>query len=231
VFEAMPDASDWLRFERYAARVRCLRFHWEKCWANINHLLDDVARTRTSLEILPNMHTLEWISLYDEHKEHCKLFIHRQLRHLTFTPPCRNQSRLDFYTDLGARAFHLHTLNLSIYYKELKEFKELEENKLIMLLRQLPELRKIVLPEFYFTSSVIEELSRAKNIGIMEFNHDVEKGRNDPGNVGTFTPVLAEGAFPSLWNLSLVAKIDDLDRFFRSNFTPINITTLFIQHL
>jgi hypothetical protein len=47
--------------------------------------------------------------------------------------------------------------------------------------------------------------------------------------VETFAPVLAEGAFPSLCELSLVAKIDDVDRFFRSNFAPINITSLYIN--
>ncbi|KIJ19636.1 hypothetical protein PAXINDRAFT_8120 [Paxillus involutus ATCC 200175] len=136
VFEAMPDANDWLRFEPYASRVRCLRFH----------------------------------------------------------------------SDM-----------------------ELQEDEFVMLLRNLPELRKIALPKFHFTSSLIEELSRAKSICAVEVNHDDYEGDGDPKNVETFAPVLAEGAFPSLSNLGLVAKIDHLDRFFRSNFAPINITTLHID--
>ncbi|KAF8835220.1 hypothetical protein BDN67DRAFT_959378 [Paxillus ammoniavirescens] len=224
VFEAMPEANDWLRFERYASRVRCLRFHWSKYRVDINHLLDDVARTRTSLEILPNMHTLEWIYLRDDHMERCKLFLHRHLRHLTVTAPCKYRPRPDFYTDLCARAPHLHTLNLFIRYPG-----EPQEDELRILVRNLPELRKIVLPEFHFTSSLIEELSRAKNIGVVELSHDMDAGHGDPRNVETFAPVLAEGAFPSLWDLSLVAKIDDLDRFFRSSFAPVNITSLYIN--
>ncbi|KIK96983.1 hypothetical protein PAXRUDRAFT_137252 [Paxillus rubicundulus Ve08.2h10] len=224
VFEATPEANDWLRFERYASRVRCLRFHWSKYGADINRLLDDVARTRTSLEILPNMHTLEWIYLRDDHMERCKLFLHRQLRHLTVTAPCKYRPRPDFYTDLCARASQLHTLNLFIRYPG-----EPQEVELRILVSNLPELRRIVLPEFHFTSSLIEELSRAKNIGVVELSHDMDAGHGDPKNVETFAPVLAEGAFPSLYDLSLVAKIDDIDRFFQSNFAPINITTLYIN--
>ncbi|KAF8835217.1 hypothetical protein BDN67DRAFT_959372 [Paxillus ammoniavirescens] len=224
LFEAMPDANDWLRFKRYASRVRCLRFRSNKYTSDINCMLDDVARTRTSLEILPNLQTLEWIYDSDDHMERCKLFLHRPLKHLTVTGPCKYRPRLDFYTDLGARAPHLHTLNLLAQYPG-----ELQEDGLLMLLRNLPELRKIVLPEFHLTSSVIEELSRAKNIGVMEFSNDASGGRGDPKQVETFTPVLAEGAFPSLQHLSLVAKIENLDRFFRSNFAPINITTLLIN--
>ncbi|KIJ11935.1 hypothetical protein PAXINDRAFT_118616, partial [Paxillus involutus ATCC 200175] len=221
----LPDANDWLRFEQYASRVRCLRFHWDRYNAEINCLLGYVSRTRTSLDILPNLHTLEWKYLTDDDMEHCKLFFHRQLRHLTVTADWEYRPQPDFYTDLGARASHLHTLSLLMrQYPE-----ELQEDRIIMLLRNLPELRKIMLPEFYFTSSLIEELSRAKNMGVMEFSHGVDEGCFEPRNMETFAPVLAEGAFPSLWDLSLVAKFHDLDRFFWSNFAPVNITTLHIN--
>ncbi|KAF8835219.1 hypothetical protein BDN67DRAFT_959375 [Paxillus ammoniavirescens] len=224
VFETPPDANDWLRFGRYASRVRCLRFYWAKYDADIDHLLDDVTRTRTSLEILPNMHTLEWIYVRDDHMERCILFLHRQLRHLTVTAPSKYRPRPDFYTDLCARAPHLHTLNLLIQFPG-----EPQEDELRMLVRNLPELRKIVLPEFHFTSSLIEELSRAKNIRVVELGYDDDEGSGDPRNLETFAPVFAEGAFPFLCELSLVAKIDDLDRFFWSNFAPINITSLYIN--
>ncbi|KAF9244498.1 hypothetical protein BU15DRAFT_85881 [Melanogaster broomeanus] len=224
VFESLPEANDWFRFERYASRVRCLRFRSDKCRDDIIDLLDDVARTRTSLEILPNMHTLEWIYIHDDYMERCKLFLHRRLRHLTVTAPSHYRPRPSFYKDLCARAPQLHTLNLYIRYPGTPI-----EDDLRMLLRNLPELRKIVLPEFHVTSSLIEELSRAKNIGVVEFSHDQELGYGDRRNVDTFAPVLAQGAFPSLWDLSLAAKIDDVDRFFRSNFAPINITSLYIN--
>jgi hypothetical protein len=192
---------------------------------NITPLLDEIARSRTSLEILPNMHTLEWIYLRDDHMERSKIFLHHKLRHLTITAPCKDYGpRPGFYTDLCARAAHLQTLDLLIQSPG-----ELHEDEVRILLHNLPELRKIVLPEFHFTSSVIEELSRAKNIRIVEVDHYNEDGRGNPKNVETFAPVLTEGAFPSLLNLGLVAKIDDLDRFFRSNFAPINITTLYIN--
>ncbi|KAF8839248.1 hypothetical protein BDN67DRAFT_981963 [Paxillus ammoniavirescens] len=208
VFKAMPEANDWLRFQRYASRVRCLRFHSNKYTADVNRLLDDVAISRTYLDILPNMHTLEWISDLEDTMARGKLFLHQRLRHLTITADGFRPR--NFHMDICTRASHLHTLKLFI-----KNPQKHHKNELRTLVRNLPELRKIVLPEFHFTSSLIEDLSRAKNIRVVELNLNTNVFCGASKNVETFAPVLAEGAFPSLLNLGLVAKIDHLDRFFR----------------
>ncbi|KAF8129848.1 hypothetical protein EV363DRAFT_1219642 [Boletus edulis] len=223
-FETLPEANDWVRFEKYASRVRTLRFRPAKYDLEIYPLLDDVARTRTSLEILPNMHTLEWIYASTAHMERCKLFLHRRLRHLSVTAPSQLDPRPDFYTDLCARAPHLHSLTLFVNYPGIPINAELR-----VLLQNLPELRKIVLPEFHHTSAVIEQLSQAKNITVVDFNQDLKLGYGSPANVASFAPVLKEGAFPCLRELNLSARIDDVDRFFRSSFAPIHITSLYIN--
>ncbi|KAF8553097.1 hypothetical protein OG21DRAFT_1414929, partial [Imleria badia] len=220
----LPEANDWSRFEKYASRVRSLKFRPTKYDIEICPLLDDVARTRTSLEILPNMHSLEWIYSSTALMERCKLFLHRRLRHLSVTAPSQLDPRPDFYTDLCARAPLLHTLSLSVHFPG-----EPIDVELRILLQNLPELKKIVLPEFHYTSTVIEQLSRANNIAVVDFSQDLKLGYGKPTNVASFCPVLKEGAFPCLRELNLSARIDDLDRFFRSSFAPTHLTMLYVN--
>lgn len=156
--------------------------------------------------------------------ERCKLFLHRRLRHVTVSAPSQLYPRLDFYTDLCARAPHLHTLVLFVSFPGRPI-----DDELRILLPNLPELKKIVLPEFHYTSAVVEQLSRAKNMAVLDFSQDLNLGYGSPANVLSFTPVLMEGAFPCLRELNLSARIDDLDRFFHSTFAPIHITMLYVN--
>lgn len=201
-----------------------MKFRPAKYDLEISPLLDDVARTRTSLEILPNMHTLEWIFTNNAHMERCKLFLHRRLRHLSVSAPSQLDPRMDFYTDLCARAPHLHSLTLFVNFPGRPI-----DDELRIILRDLPELKKIVLPEFHYTSTVIEQLSQAKSITAVDFNQDLKLGYGNPTNVASFAPALKEGAFPCLRELNLSVRVDDVDRFFRASFAPVHITSLYIN--
>ena len=170
------------------------------------------------------MHTLEWFYTSPAHMDRCKLFLHHRLRHLSITAPSQLHPRPDFYTDLCARAPHLHTLALFVNFPGKPIDAELR-----ILLQNLPELKRIVLPEFHYTSAAIEELSQANNIAVVDFSQDLKLGYGNPTNVASFAPVLKEGAFPCLRELNLSARIDDLDRFFRSTFAPTRITTLYLN--
>lgn len=171
------------------------------------------------------MHTLEWMYTSPAHMERCKLFLHRRLRHLSVTAPSQLcDPRPDFYTDLCARAPHLQSLTLFVKFPGKPIDAELR-----ILIQNLPELKKLMLPEFHYTSAVIEELSQAKNIAVVDFNQDLKLGYGDPANVASFAPVLKEGAFPCLRELNLSVRIDELDRFFRSSFAPTHITTLYVN--
>ena len=48
-------------------------------------------------------------------------------------------------------------------------------------------------------------------------------------NIDSFNPVLTEGSFPALCDLSLTAGIDDVERFFRDKFAPVNVTDLYLN--
>ena len=179
-----------------------------------------MARTRISLEILPNLHTLRWIDKSTYDLKHCLLFLHSGIKH--FTVSFHGQSIL--LADIFARAPNLHTLTLHIPNQDIDMTSHAK-----VIAQNLPHLRKLVLPEFYYTSAVIQELSLMRNLEVIEFEHELSVGNGDPMDVDSFNPVLAEGSFPALWDLSLTAGIDDVERLFRKEFAPVNITTLYLN--
>lgn len=230
-FTKLPEVTDWSRFEKYASRVRSLKCRPHKHEletgpeADLCPLLRDVALTRTSPVILPKMHTLEWRYTTPAHMAHCRLFLHRGLRHLSVTAPSQSDPQPDFYSDLCARAPHLHAFILFVNLHAAPI-----DTELSILPEKLPELKMIALPEFNYTSAVIKQLSLAKNIAVVDFTQgDPSLGYGSPANMSLFKPMLTEGAFPCLRELNLSAGIGDLDRFFRSTFAPIHITTLSVN--
>ncbi|KAI5999148.1 hypothetical protein EDD15DRAFT_2160959 [Pisolithus albus] len=223
-FEDIPGVSDWARFQKYARRVRCLRFNSDSRDGAAEAVLDEVARTRTSIEILPNLRELVWMCHDLCDLQRCLLFLHGRLRHLTVPMWSDLAKPSPLLANIWARAPNLHTLRLHIDESDMQLFDHIQ-----VIAQNLHHLRKIVLSEFHFTSEVIQELSRMPNLGVIEFQHDLAMGPGNPKNVEQFAPVLADGAFPALYDLSLTARIDDLERFFQSPFAPVNITTLYVN--
>ncbi|KAH7886716.1 hypothetical protein F5I97DRAFT_2017911 [Phlebopus sp. FC_14] len=219
-FVCPPEPQDWARFQKYARRVRCLRFRADRTGYNWTLVLDAIARTRTSLDILPNMHTLRWISKDRAHLERCMMFLHARLKHLvvsTHLPAYRST----LFKDISARVPSIHSLNLDI-----SRYDSALETDIRTLLQNLPALRKLTLPEFFLTPPIVEELSRMKHIGVIGLEHTICNEDRIP--VTSFHPILAEGAFPALSELALVAHLADVDEFFHSSSAPINIKSLYI---
>ncbi|KAG1743811.1 hypothetical protein EDB19DRAFT_540921 [Suillus lakei] len=188
-------------------------------------LLDDMARTRTTLDMLPNLHTLEWIYEDVDCMERATLFMHQRLRHLIMSaPPLRHKDRVSFFVDVCVRAPYLHSLDLRVPYRV-----HFIETAILELLRGLPDLKKIILPEFFLTSTIVSELSRMKHINIVQFEYGHEQGFGEERDVDTFAPVLEQGAFPVLWDLAITACIGDVMRFMNVDFAPINLTSLYIN--
>jgi hypothetical protein len=101
------------------------------------------------------------------------------------------------------------------------------EADIVELLRGLPDLKFIALPEFYFTSTIVSELSRKKHvktIQIDQFNGFIEKEDVDP-----YAPILEQGAFPALRHIDITACLGDIVRFMKADFAPINIRYLYIN--
>ncbi|KAF5312783.1 hypothetical protein D9619_003857 [Psilocybe cf. subviscida] len=73
LFDHLPTATEWKQFDRYALRVRKLVYSpqdpdCEQVYQGRDaiplsrRLFDDIARTRTRMDVFPNLHTLLWMS-------------------------------------------------------------------------------------------------------------------------------------------------------------------------
>lgn len=103
------------------------------------------------------------------------------------------------------------------------------ETEAIALFHSLGKLQKITLPRFHFTTKIAECVSSLENLGTLEFQYLQEQGCGDPEDTIIFKPALAEGAFPSLWDLSLTASFNDATGFINIPFAPANLTMLYID--
>ena len=136
----------------------------------------------------------------------------------------RDVSPGPFFHDITARMPNIIQLDLRMEIP----MHSIEEDSIDLFLG-LTKLEKITLPRFHFTTRVAEALSRLENLGVVEFQYYKAQGRGDPGDTAAFIPTLSEGAFPSLWDLSMTASFEDAARFIHQPFSPTCITMLYID--
>ncbi|KAJ7158899.1 hypothetical protein C8R46DRAFT_1178256 [Mycena filopes] len=199
-FVLAPDAEDWGRLEKISRRVRRLIYVDSNRPRLCPTVFEDVARTRTSLNLLPNLTSLAWngpLSL-------AVMFFHPNVKRFVlqlpeFIPP---DSPLPFFRDVASRMPHLTLLDLrtNVPMHDL-------EDAATSLIRGLAKLRKIIFPRFSTTSRIVETLATLKDLGCIEFH----------------------GAFSSLWDLSLTCALDDCTTFMKQVFAPTNLTALYVD--
>ena len=184
---------------------------------------DTIARTRTTLNILPKLHTVQWNY---PNLNSCIIFMHANIRYFTFILPYdfMTDSPQPFFLEITSRMPHLTNLDIrsSVPMHAI-------EAEMISLIEQLPKLRKITFPRFYLTTKVAEALSRLSHLEVIEFQYSSVQGCGDPIDVVPFAPDLTEGAFPSLWDHSMTTTFDDAARFIDTKFSPTNLTMLYID--
>lgn len=218
----MPDSTDWKRFEKYGKRVRRLEYDVQRCHTPLKqNVFDDVARTRTRLDILPNMHTLLWkapLSL-------AVMFMHKRMKNFSvYLPELKEISPHPFFKDVADRMPNLTSLDLRSTVP-MHKF----EAEVVKLFEHLPKIQKVTFPRYYFTTRIAEALSRLENLGIIEFQYLDDQGSGNVNDVVPFIPLLVEGAFPVLWDHSMAASFEDAARFLNIPFAPTNLTMLYID--
>jgi hypothetical protein len=168
------------------------------------------------------MHTLEWNAPLPL----CVMFMHSNVKRFFLQLPdrLREVSPGPFFHDITARMPNIIQLDLRM---EIPMHSI--EGDAIDLFQGLTKLEKITLPRFHFTTRVAEALSRLENLGVVEFQYYQAQGRGDPDDTVVFNPSLSEGAFPSLWDLSMTTSFEDAARFIHKPFAPTSITMLYID--
>ncbi|EIN06479.1 hypothetical protein PUNSTDRAFT_127250 [Punctularia strigosozonata HHB-11173 SS5] len=240
-FYRTPTPSDWARFHRYASRVRSLAVCTGGTGSHRRATLssnawDDIARTRTSLNIFPSLNRLSLAAKRTAHLRDFVTLMQPNIKHLNMKlrNPAFEEEDLGsvpyglFFQNIGTRMPNLLSLNVSVFsYFPLS----IIEEDFIELLSKLRRLEKVVLPIYWVSSRVVSELSRLPYLKVLQFEHFPEQGYGDASDCSPFSPALEEDAFASLVDFSLAVSLSDITKLLSNPFSPREVTDLYIQAL
>ncbi|RDB16527.1 hypothetical protein Hypma_002894 [Hypsizygus marmoreus] len=222
-FVRFPESNDWKRFDHYRRRVRSLSYHAAESPHPLHpSVFDDIARTRTTLDILPNMRSLTW----DAPLPLSVMFMHGCLKVFAVHLPgsLRDTSPAPFFHDIAARMPGLTHLDLRLSFP----MRHIEED-VATLVKSLLKLQKLTLPRHAFTTKLAEEAAQLAHLVCVEFQYLSEQGTCDPDDTLSFSPALEDGAFPALADFSTTITFSATTRFLDSPYAPINLTALYID--
>ncbi|KAG6822700.1 hypothetical protein H0H92_012901, partial [Tricholoma furcatifolium] len=162
---------------------------------SIHHsVFDAIARSRLTLDILPNLSTLEWD---DPPLDLCVVFMHKNVKSLILRLPDDNvEEVVGVFADVVQRMPNLCHLDLCFDCSVV-----VFEAAIIRLFSNLPTLERINLPPFCLTSNIAEAVSSIKTLQILGYEYYEEQGSGIPADIVTFRPTFSEGSFSSLHDL------------------------------
>lgn len=216
--------NDWERFRKYARRVRTLVLNEQEDKTIVSkEAFDEISRTRVTLNILPNLRHLTWVTTSVERMRLSLMFQHENITDFTvFLHTTPTYPISTFFKEVMLRMPKLKELDLRFSFPASKA-----EGDFIELFRGLARLKKIVLPLYTLTSKIVEELSTLRELTTIQFEFMESQGRGDIADVVAFNPQLRAGAFPALEDLSLSVLLVDMTRFISGSFAPSNLTSLY----
>lgn len=167
-------------------------------------VFDDLARTRTTLEVLPNLRCLWWNSDSITNARHATLFMHDKVTEFAFSVDSENLQSLSM--DIVGRMPSLR----SLIWSNIDEPHDPDDDQaLLQLLSSLQKLREVTPPKDVLKSQFLKTLSLLPELGVVQF--DTLGGLPHP-----ITPIgstLQEGAFPVLYDLCLYSTLDDIRHY------------------
>lgn len=222
------EAEDWNRFDKYARRVRALHVV-EHDNANLlsKELFDEIARTRVSLNVLPNLRNLIWLTMQVERMRFSLMFMHHNITHFSVCLlPTTDYPIATYLKEVESRMPYLTHLDFRFRFS----VREVEDD-LIHLFKGLPRLKKIIFPAYTFTSRIVEELSKLRDLDTVqfEFMSPSGQGQGDPEDVMNFSPQLQKAAFPALVDLSVSGHLADATKLLTGSWSPGRLTALYVH--
>ncbi|KAI0350798.1 hypothetical protein OH77DRAFT_1488555 [Trametes cingulata] len=227
-FQRPLEPSDWARFMRYARRVRSLSVTPETDGRLHGALVfDEIARTRTTFNILPRLSSLSWMSEEGERLRLSLMFMHENIKQFSVRlVPSEHYSFGVFFQEIALRLSKLTCIDLSFQFP----VRDIEED-LCKLFESLVDLQKVVLPKFTITAKIVERLSRSPKLRVIQFEFLESQGAGDVSDVHNWFPTLHEDAFPSLNDLSASVHLPHMVRFLNGEFSPSHLTCLYVHLL
>ncbi|KAI0668069.1 hypothetical protein C8Q78DRAFT_1048133 [Trametes maxima] len=228
-FRRPLEPADWIRFMRYATRVRKLLVLPAEDSHLRGHLVfDEIARTRSTLNILPKLSSLTWESGLDGERLRLSLmFMHENVKSFTVRLIRSESYSLGiFFQEIALRMPKLTLLDLRFTFA----VRDIEQ-ELCALFKALPQLRKVILPKFTLTSKIIERLSKSPKLQVVQFEFLEFQGSGDVSDVHNWLPALEEDTFPALNDLSISVHLPHMTRFLNAEYTPANLQCLYVHTL
>ncbi|CDO76232.1 hypothetical protein BN946_scf184644.g6 [Trametes cinnabarina] len=213
---------------RYAFRVRSLFVTPANDTSLRGQLVfDEIARTRSTLNLLPRLSVLSWTSHLGERLRLSLMFMHENVKHFEIRlVPSDNYSYAVYFAEIALRMPKLTCLDMRFTFP-VRDF----EPDLCKLFESLPHLQKVILPKYTFTSKVVEQLSKNPSLKVAQFEYTEEQGSGDPSDVHNWFPSLNEGAFPSLIDISVSVHLPHMVRFLKSGSCPAHLQCLYVHVL
>ena len=211
----------------YARRVRKFTYEDVNTAPYISTAsLAEISETRTSLSLLPYLREFTYATIFPGHRRFAVLFMSESVRRLNLRLDKGPEPFRPFLDNIPARMPHLTTLDL----RTSCPASAIEED-FVHLLHELPRLEKIVVPPFHITSRVMETLSKAPSLGVIEFQYLQYQGIGDKYDVARFNPKISKDGFPALWDLSLSAHLSRFIPVVAGTLAPAakNLTSIYIH--
>ncbi|TDL16797.1 hypothetical protein BD410DRAFT_901830 [Rickenella mellea] len=221
-FQRRIEPSDWTNFNTMATRIKHFTVEdlEDRKFRDID--LGMVATTRRSIHILPNLTQLT-LTMRDEGQFWFSvIFLHENLQRLVLKIPDAFPPQ-NLLTEVSLRCAKLCYLDLEMSNPSRVE------GALADMLSSLTNLKTVIMPCYTISSPIMTSLTRLPNLGTIQSQCFTDRGSEDPAAVQPFSPVLHEGAFPSLRKLTFDSNLCDTAAFFTANFAPVNITYLCVQ--
>ncbi|TDL15769.1 hypothetical protein BD410DRAFT_822996 [Rickenella mellea] len=224
-FQRSIEPSDWTRFNAVAHRVKYLTVEDLNGDVFCEEDLGEVSTTRQTFHILPHLIQLTLNTRNEDEFWFSVIFLHQNLQRLVLKIPDKVVPKR-FFAEVSLRSAKLCYLDLRMTIPVRTVEAELTD-----MLSTLTDLKTVVMPRYTISSSVMSSLSRLPNLGTIQFEYFSYQGSGDPADVQPFCPVMREGAFPSLWDLSCYSTLCDMSSFFMAKYAPVNITSLYVHTL
>ena len=211
----------------YASRVRTLCVEPAVDTALLGpFVFDEVARSRTTFNLLPKLTSLTWLSQDGDRLRLSLMFMHDNIEEFAVAlVPSFGYSLGTFFQEIKLRMPRLTHLDLRFTFS-VHDI----ENDLCHLVGGLSKLQKLTMPRFTFTSKIIETLSLLPDLREIQFEF-LDQGCGDPADLGNWNPVLQEDAFPALYDLTISAHIPHMLRFVQGPFFPSNLKSFYFHIL
>lgn len=237
-FDQRVTPDRWKRFLVYSTRVRRLEIGTYDLHTRAldDSVFAEIARTRPTLNLFPNLIHLRILHASLRQLEHMIMFLHSNISILTINfkrvagaastdeinAPLDGVKR--FIEEIGVRTPNLTALDIRMRFPI-----SLVEAELCKLFRGLKSLKKLTLSPYALTSQIMSALSTLPNLGVVQYNFVEELARGQSTEVPKCTPELQQGSFPALHDLSFRCTLPDASKFLSMSFAPANLTFLHVQ--